>query len=171
MAHRANRANSLPFSEKNTGLITKHGTIPSCINSACPPPITTFHLLPPPFGIINTRSVEDVRHATHPEGWCLWCWRWGFWGWWLSGGISCMCTLNFSSGPLFQERRHTFKECPIGASCIHRSEMINLNKVFSRALSQDFCSLWDGSHYHLKCLGINYRSFRCDYILLPYSYF
>jgi len=68
MAHRANRANSLPFSEKNTGLIMKHGIIPSCVNSACPPPITTFHSLPPPFGITNTRSVEDVRHATHPEG-------------------------------------------------------------------------------------------------------
>lgn len=126
MAHRASRANWLPFSQKNTGLIMKHGIIPSYVNSACPPPITTFHSPPPPSWITNTRSVEDVGCATHPGGWV--CdvegevsgdGGWGV----VVSHVSAL--LSFPSGPWFQERRHTSKECPIGASCTHRSEIIN----------------------------------------------
>ena len=108
--HTVSRANSLPFSQRNTGLITKHGIILSCVNSACPPPITTFHSPPPPSWITNTRSVEDVGHAAHPGGWCLWCWRWGFWGWWLrSRGISFTCTTQFLLWALIPREKAYFQ--------------------------------------------------------------
>lgn len=109
IAHRANRANLLPFSQKNTGLIRKHRILPFYVNAACPPPITTCHSPPPPSWITNTRSVEDIGHATHPGEWCLW-WSWGFWGWWLrGGGISCTRTTQFLLWALILREKADFQ--------------------------------------------------------------
>ena len=55
------------FLKRTTGLVTKDGALPSCDNSACPPPVTTFYSPLPPSWLTNTGYERSAKQEEKEE--------------------------------------------------------------------------------------------------------